>query len=256
MYTKVSAIIEAYLLDESRLIIPNVGTLLKRKESGEIVFVEMLKNNDGKLEKLVEKCFEVSAEDAQSIVADYVERINSQLATSRKFIIDGVGVLLIGAGGAIDFAYNPMSHTIPEPEHKEPAPQPTVVVPEPPKVAEEPKVVAPEPKVEEPKPNVVTFDVDEDDEPAEPVAKKLQSALYDDDEPEQQKPEPKLPPKFNIRKPAKRKRLDPITIVAIVAVALAVASLIWGMFPSGNDLELDLTEQHYEMGEEFVLEEN
>ena len=113
MIVKISAIIEAYLQRENRLIIPSVGTLLKRKESGEIVFVEMLKKNDGKLVGLVAEQFGVAADEAEAIVEGYSEEIGRQIATSRKFIIDGVGVLLVGANGALDFAFNPFTRTIP-----------------------------------------------------------------------------------------------------------------------------------------------
>ena len=265
MVTKISAIIEAYLQRENRLIIPNVGTLLKRKESGEIVFVEMLKKNDGKLEALVAAQFGVAAEEAAAIVEGYVEEIGRQITTSRKFIIDGVGVLLVGANGALDFAFNPFSHTIPEPEAK--AAEPEVKAVEPEEKAAEPKVIVEqfeddeeeeeeEVKVEEPK--VVA------PEPTKPVAPQVkpkvsatarkQSALYDDDDEEEVPTE--APRKINIRRPASRKKVDPITIIAIVAVVLAMITLLWGAFSNNSkDLELDTTEQ-YEMGSDFLLEDN
>lgn len=265
MVTKISAIIEAYLQRENRLIIPNVGTLLKRKESGEIVFVEMLKKNDGKLEALVAAQFGVAAEEAATIVEGYVEEIGRQITASRKFIIDGVGVLLVGANGALDFAFNPFSHTIPEPQAK--AAEPEVKTVEPEVKAAEPKVIVEqfeddeeeeeeEVKVEEPK--VVA------PEPTKPVAPQVkpkvsaiarkQSALYDDDDEEEVPTE--APRKMNIRRPASRKKVDPITIIAIVAVVLAMITLLWGAFSNNSkDLELDTTEQ-YEMGSDFLLEDN
>ena len=263
MVTKISAIIEAYLQRENRLIIPNVGTLLKRKESGEIVFVEMLKKNDGKLEALVAAQFGVAAEEAATIVEGYVEEIGRQITASRKFIIDGVGVLLVGANGALDFAFNPFSHTIPEPQAK--AAEPEVKTVEPEVKAAEPKVIVEqfeddeeeeEVKVEEPK--VVA------PEPTKPVAPQVkpkvsatarkQSALYDDDDEEEAPKE--APRKMNIRRPASRKKVDPITIIAIVAVVLAMITLLWGAFSNNSkDLELDTTEQ-YEMGSDFLLEDN
>lgn len=268
MIVKISAIIEAYLQRENRLIIPSVGTLLKRKESGEIVFVEMLKKNDGKLVALVAEQFAVSAEEAEAIVEGYSEEIARQIATSRKFIIDGVGVLLVGANGALDFAFNPFSHTIPAPVS-----EPKSVVAEEPKapVAEAPKAPAVEepaaPVAEEPKAPVkeVVYEFDEeDDEPqvvapkkaeqpaapkAQPAAqpKSKQSALYDDDDEDEAPAESR---KISIRKPQSRKKPDLITIIALVAVALALFSLVWGMIPSNN--ALDLTDQ-YEMGSDFEL---
>lgn len=266
MIVKISAIIEAYLQRENRLIIPSVGTLLKRKESGEIVFVEMLKKNDGKLVGLVAEQFGVAADEAEAIVEGYSEEIGRQIATSRKFIIDGVGVLLVGANGALDFAFNPFTRTIPAPESepKSVAVEPKAPVAEAPKapVAEQVKAPSTEqvktPAVEEPKSNVIELEVEPEEEevkrvaePAKPAAPvRKQSALYDDDEEDA----PAAPRKMNIRKPKPRKKLDLITIIAFVAVVLALLSLVWGLIPSDNALDVDSMGQ-YEMGSDFELVE-
>ena len=261
MIVKISAIIEAYLQRENRLIIPSVGTLLKRKESGEIVFVEMLKKNDGKLVGLVAEQFGVAADEAEAIVEGYSEEIGRQIATSRKFIIDGVGVLLVGANGALDFAFNPFTRTIPAPESepKSVAVEPKAPVTEAPKapVAEQVKA----PATEQPKSNVIELEVEPEEEevkevkrvaePAKPAAPvRKQSALYDDDEEDA----PAAPRKMNIRKPKPRKKLDLITIIALIAVVLALLSLVWGLIPSDNALDVDSMGQ-YEMGSDFELVE-
>ena len=277
MIVKISAIIEAYLQRENRLIIPSVGTLLKRKESGEIVFVEMLKKNDGKLVGLVAEQFGVATEEAEAIVEGYSEEIGRQIATSRKFIIDGVGVLLVGANGALDFAFNPFTRTIPAPESepKSVVAEPKAPVTEAPKapVAEQVKAPATEqvktpaveevkaPAAEQPKSNVIELDVEPEveevkevqrvAEPAKPaVPVRKQSALYEDDEEEV----PAAPRKMNIRKPKPRKKLDLITIIALIAVVLALLSLVWGLIPSDNALDVDSMGQ-YEMGSDFELVE-
>lgn len=261
MIVKISAIIEAYLQRENRLIIPSVGTLLKRKESGEIVFVEMLKKNDGKLVGLVAEQFGVATEEAEAIVEGYSEEIGRQIATSRKFIIDGVGVLLVGANGALDFAFNPFTRTIPAPESE---PKSVVAEPKAP-VAEAPKAPAAEqvkaPAAEQPKSNVIELEVEPEveevkevqrvAEPAKPAAPvRKQSALYEDDEEDA----PAAPRKMNIRKPKPRKKLDLITIIALIAVVLALLSLVWGLIPSDNALDVDSMGQ-YEMGSDFELVE-
>lgn len=259
MIVKISAIIEAYLQRENRLIIPSVGTLLKRKESGEIVFVEMLKKNDGKLVGLVAEQFGVAADEAEAIVEGYSEEIGRQIATSRKFIIDGVGVLLVGANGALDFAFNPFTRTIPAPESE---PKSVAVEPKAP-VAEAPKAPVAEqakaPAAEQPKSNVIELDVEPEEEkevkrvaePAKPAAPvRKQSALYDDDEEDA----PAAPRKMNIRKPKPRKKLDLITIIALIAVVLALLSLVWGLIPSDNALDVDSMGQ-FEMGSDFELVE-
>lgn len=284
MVTKISAIIEAYLQRENRLIIPNVGTLLKRKESGEIVFVEMLKKDDGKLKALVATDLAIDADEAAAIVEGYAEEIGRQIATSRKFIIDGVGVLLVGANGALDFAFNPYSHTIPEPEArvaatevKEVAPEVKAVAPEVKPTVEkaaEPeveKVAEPEvkpvvEKVAEPKVVVEVLDDEDDDEPqpvkpaapaqvrtAPVAATRKQVALYEDDDDEDDAPQ-QTPRKIKIRRPAPRKRVDPLTVIAIVAVVLAVITLCGSFFIDNESLDVDATEQ-YEMGSDFLLEE-
>lgn len=267
MIVKISAIIEAYLQRENRLIIPSVGTLLKRKESGEIVFVEMLKKNDGKLVGLVAEQFGVATDEAEAIVEGYSEEIGRQIATSRKFIIDGVGVLLVGANGALDFAFNPFTRTIPAPESepKSVAVEPKAPVAEAPKapVAEQVKAPATEqvktPAVEEPKSNVIELEVEPEEEevqrvaePAKPAAepKRKANALYEDDEEDA----PAAPRKMNIRKPKPRKKLDLITIIALIAVVLALLSLVWGLIPSDNALDVDSMGQ-YEMGSDFELVE-
>ena len=269
MIVKISAIIEAYLQRENRLIIPSVGTLLKRKESGEIVFVEMLKKNDGKLVGLVAEQFGVAADEAEAIVEGYSEEIGRQIATSRKFIIDGVGVLLVGTNGALDFAFNPFTRTIPAPESE---PKSVVAEPKAP-VAEAPKAPVAEqvktpviedvkaPAVEEPKSNVIELEVEPEEEeekevkrvaePAKPAAPvRKQSALYEDDEEDA----PAAPRKMNLRKPKPRKKLDLITIIALIAVVLALLSLVWGLIPSDNALDVDSMGQ-YEMGSDFELVE-
>ena len=88
-------------------------------------------------------------------------------------------------------------------------------------------------------------------EPAKPAAPvRKQSALYDDDEEDA----PAAPRKMNIRKPKPRKKLDLITIIALIAVVLALLSLVWGLIPSDNALDVDSMGQ-YEMGSDFELVE-
>ena len=119
MTKQLSAIIAKYINSETRLIIPEVGTLLRRKESGEVVFTEMLRKNDGVLVGLVVNGMDVSPSRANEIVGGYMEVIKQELATRKKFILDGVGVLLRRADGGVDFSFNPFAQSIPEPDADE-----------------------------------------------------------------------------------------------------------------------------------------
>ncbi len=290
MTAQINAIIAQYIANETRLIIPDVGTLIRRKESGEIVFMEMLKKNDGVLSGLIVNTLDVSPSKSAEILKGYTAEIQQQLSSSKKFILDGVGVLLARAEGGIDFSFNPFAQSIPEPTRAtEEVPaeikaKPEVVVE---KTVEEP-IVEPEPQAEpevkevkeEPKPEVKP-EVKEKPAPAPkpaPEVKRVEPKVKAEPEPEPEpesevkpevKPEPEVKPtpKPTVKptpkptvKPApkpivqsyddedeaprkprisgrrKRMKIDGLTIVAIIAVIMAVITLVWGFStPEANE---------------------
>lgn len=246
MTKQLSAIIAKYINSETRLIIPEVGTLLRRKESGEVVFTEMLRKNDGVLVGLVVNGMDVSPSRANEIVGGYVEVIKQELATRKKFILDGVGVLLRRADGGVDFSFNPFAQSIPEPDADEddsivPLEEVAVSQPSAPRVEvataprsvvtpKEQPVVAPNPAEE--KPAAVRPAV----EPAKVPQQRPSVAAP--------KPAPKptlteaveeeAPRGLRIRAHHAVKKIDGITILALVAVVLALMALVWGMIPAGD----------------------
>ena len=243
MTTKISAIIAQQIASQTRLIIPEVGTLIRRKESGEIVFMEMLRKSDGALASAIMQTLDVSPSKASELINRYTATIKQQLATNKKFILDGVGVLLARPDGGVDFSFNPFSQSIPEPTQCEDvleegeedvvAPEskvaPKVAAPVKPAVAPEPKP-APAPKPAEsvvsPKPAA----------PARPVAPKPTAAP----EPAKQRLSLSDEAKAEALKSTPRKKVDGITIIAILALALALLSLIWGAMPSRDQITLDV----------------
>lgn len=257
MTLRINAIIAQYIASETRIIIPDVGTLIRRKEKGEIVFMEMLKKNDGVLSNLVMNTLDVSPSKSAEIIKDYVAEIQQQLTNSKKFILDGVGVLLARPEGGIGFSFNPFAKSIPEPGKKmeiieEVAP---VAVEEAPVATEEreapvaeatqspaeSKVVAPvatpTPKVAQPK--EVKPAEPKEVKPAEPVAKPAPKPITKPIPKPTVKPTPKPiweidEPEETPRKPrisGKRKRIkiDGLTIIAIIAVIMAILTLVWGL---------------------------
>lgn len=261
MTTQINTLIARYIADNTRLIIPNIGTLLRRKESGEIVFMEMLKKGDGTLNTLVGAHFQLSDAQATEVVENYAAAIRKGLDTNKKFIMDGVGVLLIGTNGNVDFIFNPSAHTI---DVEQPNEEPIIVMNvEEDEVKAEQEVVVEEPTAEE-QPTVVELDVEEESVDTEPVAApkateeapktnnaKLE-ALYDedeDDDPAASKERKHLDlgaiaAKLNFqKKPAKKSaphiKLDAITILAIVSGLIAIGTLIWGMIPNNAPLDID-----------------
>ena len=247
MTAQINAIIAQYIANETRLIIPEVGTLIRRKESGEIVFMEMLKKNDGVLSGLIVNTLDVSPSKSAEILKRYTADIQKQLTSSKKFILDGVGVLLVRPEGGIDFSFNPFAQSIPEPTRATEE-EPTVAKVETVEDKTASKAVvteeksAPEAKV--PEPVAKPAPAPEEKEP-EPVAKPAPAA-----KPAAPKPAVKPTPKPAVkaydedeapRKPRisgrrQRVKIDGLTIVAIVAVIMALITLVWGFStPEANE---------------------
>lgn len=255
MTTKISAIIAKHITTEARLIIPEVGTLLRRKENGEIVFMEMLRKSDGILAGLIINTLDVSPSNANEIVNNYVATIKQQLATNKKFIIDGVGVLLARADGGINFSFTPSAHSIPEhgvdvleeddafapvkpiaPAQPVAPAQPTAPAQPaqpvasaakeqtaPQSVAKDQTVAKAQPVAPTPQPKKVIYKTEEEDEPTERRSK--------------------------IQPHHTRKKMDGITIVALVALAMAFLALIWGIIPSNDRVEVNLDTTTVEVNE-------
>ncbi|MBR4851220.1 MAG: hypothetical protein IKU97_04085 [Tidjanibacter sp.] len=260
MTTQINALVARYIADSTRLIIPNIGTLLRRKESGEIVFMEMLKKGDGTLNALVGAHFQLSDAQAAEAVENYTAAIRKGLDTNKKFIMDGVGVLLVGTNGNIEFIFNPSAQTIDAVQPKE---EPIVVMEVEEEVATEPSTAEPE-VVEEPA--IVELNT-EDSVDTEPIAEPTEEvsteptedapkgskleALYDDEEDEPVADKVRksidfeaIKSKLNIkRRPAKKSslhiKIDAITILAIVSGLIAIGTLIWGMIPNHAPLDID-----------------
>lgn len=268
MTKQLSAIIAKYINSETRLIIPEVGTLLRRKESGEVVFTEMLRKNDGVLVGLVVNGMDVSPSRANEIVGGYVEVIKQELATRKKFILDGVGVLLRRADGGVDFSFNPFAQSIPvldadEDDSIVPLEEVAVSQPSAPRVEvataprsvvtpKEQPVVAPNPAEEKPaaeRPAV------EPAKPAEvPQQRPAVAAPKPTPKPTLAEDEEEAPRGLRIRAHHASKKIDGITILALVAVVLALMALVWGMIPAGDRNEVNVEQPAVEAVENSVGE--
>ena len=255
MTTKISAIIAQYIATETRLVIPEVGTLIRRKESGEVVFMEILRKSDGVLVGLIVNTLDVSPSKANEIANNYIATIKQQLARSKKFVIDGVGVLLLRGNGSIDFSFNPFAQSIPEPtkgfdvlEEDEvvevaPAPsKPITPVPSKPIAPAAPKVApAPQPAQPQPQPQVAT--PKPQPQAATPKAEPTK-VVYRTEEDEVTEKR-----RSRIQQHHTRKKVDGITVVAIVAVLMALLALVWGLIPANDQVEFNLNTTTVEVNE-------
>ena len=254
MTSKISAIIAQHIATQTRIIIPEVGTLIRRKESGEIVFMEMLKKSDGTLASLIVNTLDVSPSKANEILNTYVATIKQQLTANKKFILDGVGVLLSRRDGGVDFSFNPFAQSLPEFEKGVDILEEDVV--ETPAVAT-PTMVAPAEPAKPAEPKIAT-----PIEPAKPAEQKVAPAVTPRPAPRPAAPAPQpkvvgkieeeeepIQRKSKIQAHFTRKKIDGITIIAFIAVAMALISLIWGMIPSNDRVELDVEPIPFEVTE-------
>lgn len=255
MTTKISAIIAQYIATETRLVIPEVGTLIRRKESGEVVFMEILRKSDGVLVGLIVNTLDVSPSKANEIANNYIATIKQQLARSKKFVIDGVGVLLLRGNGSIDFSFNPFAQSIPEPtkgfdvleedEVVEVAPAPSKpITPVPSKpIAPAAPTVAPAPQPAQPQPQPQVATPKPQPQAATPKAEPTK-VVYRTEEDEVTEKR-----RSRIQQHHTRKKVDGITVVAIVAVLMALLALVWGLIPANDQVEFNLNTTTVEVNE-------
>lgn len=247
-----------------RLIIPGVGALVRRTDGGEIVFVEMFKQNDGVLVGLLSQKMDISAEQASILVERFITELQHDLRYYGYYTIPALGTL---RQGEKSITFENDAPAAPQPEQPAPAKEPTPPTPryEPvveqeivaaplPKakqkpIEQKPVEVKPEPKPAEPNPtpkaepkpaakpapkkaapakDSVKFKLytkEEDIKPQEATQERFRFEAHRDSEESQ-------PQHIRIRTNRKRKKMDPVTLLAIIAAAIAVVVIIYGLVSS------------------------
>lgn len=285
----VNRLIAEYMATSRRLILPGVGAFVRRTEGGEIVFVEMFKQNDGVLTNLISQKMDISAEQANILIERLITELQHDLRYYGYYTIPALGTLRQTEKGIIYQADAPASLQAEQPQavqsrettpltpryekveeqdivaalqeekpapaaekktapvaEQKPAPkseEATPIKPTPaPKPAEDPKPAAKpatkpaEPAKESPKFKFFT----PEEESAEPT-KQSQAR-------ESKKPTPAAQERFrfeahkdsdenaaqriSIRTNRKRKKMDGVTLLAIIAAAIAVIVIIYGLVSS------------------------
>lgn len=253
-----------------RLIIPGVGALVRRTDGGEIVFVEMFKQNDGVLVGLLSQKMDISAEQAGILVERFITELQHDLRYYGYYTIPALGTL---RQGEKSITFENDAPAAPQPEQPAPAKEVAPPTPRYEPVVEQEIVATPTPKAEqkpiEQKPVEVKPEVKPEAKPevkpaapaqvakpapaAKPAPKKAAPAkdsvkfkLYTKEE--EIKPqeatqerfrfeahrdsEDNQPQHIRIRTNRKRKKMDPVTLLAIIAAAIAVVVIIYGLVSS------------------------
>lgn len=266
--------IAEYMASSRRLIIPGVGALVRRTDGGEIVFVEMFKQNDGVLVGLLSQKMDISAEQAGILVERFITELQHDLRYYGYYTIPALGTL---RQGEKSITFENDAPAAPQPEQLAPAKEPTPPTPRYEPVVEQEIVAAPTPKAEqkpiEQKPVEVKPEVKPEAKPeakpevkpaapaqvakpapaAKPAPKKAAPAkdsvkfkLYtkeEDIKPQEATQErfrfeahrdskDNQPQHIRIRTNRKRKKMDPVTLLAIIAAAIAVVVIIYGLVSS------------------------
>lgn len=94
------SIIVKYLAGNRRLTIPGLGTFL-RKDNGEVVFMELLKKDDGVLASLVAAESGTDEAKAREDIATYAATVRRACATAGRHPIEGLGTLSVGQNGTL-----------------------------------------------------------------------------------------------------------------------------------------------------------
>ena len=269
----VNRFIAEYMANSRRLILPGVGAFVRRTEGGEIVFVEMFKQNDGVLTNLISQKMDISAEQANILIERLITELQHDLRYYGYYTIPALGTLRQTEKSIIFQADAPASLQAEQPQ----AVQSKEVTPPAPryeKVEEQEIVATLKEEKSAPKaeaiavPNVEPKPAPKAEEPVRPAEKEstttdnVKFKLFTSEseatksakqseakEPKRvAKPSPatqerfrfeahkdseeSAPQRISIRTNRKRKKMDGVTLLAIIAAAIAVIVIIYGLVSS------------------------
>lgn len=103
----INELVAAYLQGNKRLVIPGLGAFIRKDGSGEVVFVEFLKKDDGILAGLLEGQYGLSRAEAGEAIAQYAENVRQHIARGGRFVVGGVGALHAGSNSLLELDYDP-----------------------------------------------------------------------------------------------------------------------------------------------------
>lgn len=224
--TMVGKIISEYLTGSNRSItIPGFGSFIRR-ESGDVVFTEILRTDDGTLNKEIQKKLKVTTEKAAIAIDNYVGFIRDELQARKNISIEGLGYMQLGRDGRISLTHQPnvkggtyiaADNILTEKKlyRKE-----TILVPVEEEIPVAEKEKASESKVTASRSRKVAAKNNSGNDGVNPGAVKNENRVVLDDADEQRQG-------IAIRR-KKRKKVDMVIIIAILATLIGLAVLAYG----------------------------
>ncbi len=111
-------VITEYLTSHRRLVVPQLGAFIRKNESGEVVFSELLKRDDGVLRALLTKQG-LGEIEAAGLIDRFIFELRHSVEHGSVFQAEGLGIFAQGPNGTIRFRYLPIAD---EPHTAESAP--------------------------------------------------------------------------------------------------------------------------------------
>ncbi len=108
-------LITRYLLHNRRLVVPQLGAFIRKAESDEIIFSEMLKRDDGVLRRLLEE-EGLSELEAMGVIDRFLFELRHTVEAGSVFQAEGLGVFALGENGTLRFRYLPHPAAVPQQE--------------------------------------------------------------------------------------------------------------------------------------------
>lgn len=100
-------IIKQYLRTHRRLVVPQLGSFIRRQEDGEVVFSELLRRDDGVLRGLLATGRGMSDLEAAGAIDRFVFEVRLALQQGHSYPVPGLGCFEAGKEGRPVFRYEP-----------------------------------------------------------------------------------------------------------------------------------------------------
>lgn len=264
--------ITQYLLLNKRLVVPGLGAFVVNPANGELIFVELLKQDDGVLMRQL-MADGLSAIEAANVIDRFVFEVRHRVDSGGVAMLNGIGRLSKAEDGLYRFEYDPevgreiavpaettapIEENVPE-EVAAPATE-EVVVPAP--------IVVAEPEKE-------SVAVVEEDEPAtfveDEVEQKPATNVVGDIDPLPKYERPIMEPESYVKglrygKPQRPSKddiryvghsagrgVDKFVIVAIVAALLAIGAIVYGWLSSREQEDIYGYDEPIEQFDESLM---
>lgn len=255
-----TSIIIDYLAEHRRLVIPSLGAFIRKSETQEVVFSEMLKRDDGVLRGLLAEQG-MGEIEAAGAIDRFIFELRCAIDNNSVFQAEGLGVFARGENGTIRFRYLPAPTSESEP-HSEAQPEP--VVHNEPQSAPQPEVAEPAELVAESEPLAEPEPQPEPESLADEQRNRIKELMrFSDEHPREhrsssqpRRPDPSVrglrygkPQKttdaYTYVNSAPSRRPDTFIILAVLAVVIALGAIIYGYWNDRRKEQLEAEQYEF-----------